>query len=89
MYIAYFKGYGKRLKRGRYNRPFVLYGQRFRKRRKAVLNENFIKEAGLGNPDTDPAILLSLVSDYGLSVVRRGPRPKEEVPPVIEDDSEE
>lgn len=83
MYIARFLAHGKRLGRYRKGKSFDIYGQRFVKRFKRYdLTEQFVEEAGLGNPDTDEAVILSLRTDFGLIVESVGkiePPIKEEV----------
>lgn len=102
MYIAIFKGSGKRIKRGQWGRPIIIYGQKFFKNRRVLLNEEFVQEAGLGNIETDQAILLSLKTDYGLYIHHKGeyssetPKPRFELPdfsssdtPIVEAATEE
>ena len=60
---------GKRLRRSLYAAErFALYDQVFRFRFKEVLNEKFIKEAGLNNSATFDVVCESLRTDYGLHV---------------------
>jgi hypothetical protein len=74
LYLARFIGSGKRLRRVRKGKNHDIYGQRFVKRHKRYrLTDQFVEEAGLGNPDTDPAIILSLKTDYGLLIEREEP----------------
>lgn len=61
---------GKRLRRSAYAATkFALYGQVFRYRMKAPLNEKFIEEAGLDNPATFDVVCATLKTDYGLLVI--------------------
>ncbi len=75
VYIARFKGYGKRLKKAHYGRPLVLYGQKFYKDTRVQLLDVFVKEAGLETEDTYGAVSQSLFTDFGLHVSRKGSAP--------------
>lgn len=60
---------GKRLRRGAFGAlKMALYDQVFHYKRKTVLNDKFIKEAGLDNPDTFDVVCETLRTDYGLHI---------------------
>lgn len=60
---------GKRLRRGAFGAlKMALYDQVFHYKYKTVLNDKFIKEAGLDNPDTFDVVCETLRTDYGLHV---------------------
>lgn len=60
---------GKRLRRRAFGSlKFALYDQVFHYKYKTVLNDKFIKEAGLDNPDTFDVVCETLRTDYGLHV---------------------
>jgi len=68
---------GKRLRRRYYIADkFMLYGQKFRHRFKEILNEEFIKEAGLDNRATFNVVCESLRTDYGLVITKIGDWPE-------------
>lgn len=71
MFVAMWKGSGKRIKYSRrYGKYFELYGQKFTRYRKAVLSDAFIEEAGLLNEATFEAASLSLKTDYGIYITK-------------------
>lgn len=71
MFVAMWKGSGKRIKYSRrYGKYFELYGQKFSRYRKAVLSDAFIEEADLLNEATFEASSLSLRTDYGIYITK-------------------
>lgn len=65
---------GKRLRRRYFGAlKMELYGQVFHYKRKAVLSEAFIKEAGLDNPATFDVVCETLKTDYGIHILNKVP----------------
>ncbi len=72
MILAIWKGGGKRGRRAIKNGKLSLYGMTFKKRKRKILTDAFIKEAGLDQKEIASAVDLSLKTDYGLILRMKG-----------------
>ena len=75
MLIAKWVGHGKRVKRGMQGRKFSLYGMKWRLRERKVLTDYFIEQACLNEKGIFDAVMLSLRTDFGLSIQKKGKHP--------------
>lgn len=72
MLIGTWRGRGKRVKRGMVGRKFKLYGMQWTLRQRKQLTSNFIKEAGLDEEGIYAPVSLSLFTDFGILIEKKG-----------------